>query len=398
MQQKESDMAKRVFLIVLDSFGIGAEPDAAAFGDAGTNTLAAVASHPAFCGDTLARLGLFSIDGVTCGKPCAAPIGSFARLREASAGKDTTIGHWEIAGLVSADPLPTFPEGFPKELIDAFTAMTGYPVLCNKPYSGTQVIRDYGEEHLRTGALIVYTSADSVFQIAANEAIVPVEKLYEICRQARQLLTGKYGVGRVIARPFVGDKAENFTRTSRRHDFSLLPPRETMLDKLQAAGKATIGVGKIHDIFAGRGVSETFRTSGNAEGMQVTLELADRDFEGLCFVNLVDFDMLYGHRRDVAGYAAALAQFDAWLPGFLAKMRPEDVLMITADHGCDPSYTKTTDHTREYVPYLVYGASLRPGVDLGTRYCFGTIANTVCDYLGVDACLDGCGVLHELAR
>ena len=394
----ETIVAKRVFLIVLDSFGIGAEPDAAQFGDAGTNTLRAVAGHPAFRGGNLAKLGLFNIDGVTCGTPCAAPVGSYARLREASAGKDTTIGHWEIAGLVSARPLPTFPGGFPQELLDAFTAKTGYRVLCNKPYSGTAVIRDYGEEHMRTGALIVYTSADSVFQIAANEAVVPVEKLYEICRQARGLLTGKYGVGRVIARPFVGDCADNFTRTSRRHDFSLLPPRDTMLDKLQAAGKATIGVGKIHDIFAGKAVSETIRTAGNTEGMQVTLELADRGFDGLCFVNLVDFDMLYGHRRDVAGYAAALAEFDAWLPRFMEKMRPDDVLMITADHGCDPSYQKTTDHTREYVPYLVCGASIRPGVDLGTRYCFGTIANTVCEYLGVDVCLDGCGVMHELAR
>ena len=391
-------MAKRVFLIVLDSFGIGAEPDADRFGDAGTNTLTAVAADPAFCGNTLGALGLFNIQGVSCGTKCASPRGSFARLREASAGKDTTIGHWEIAGLVSAKPLPTFPQGFPQELLDQFTAKTGYRVLCNRPYSGTEVIRDYGMEHLRTGALIVYTSADSVFQIAANEAIVPVETLYRICRQARELLTGKYGVGRVIARPFVGDSPENFTRTSRRHDFSLLPPRETMLDKLRAAGKDTIGVGKIHDIFAGRGVSETIRTSGNTEGMQVTLELADREFDGLCFVNLVDFDMLYGHRRDVSGYAAAIAEFDAWLPKFMAKMRPDDLLMITADHGCDPSYSKTTDHTREYVPYLIYGQPIRAGVDLGTRYCFGTIANTVCEYLGEPACLDGCGVLYELAR
>ena len=313
-------------------------------------------------------------------------------------GKDTTIGHWEIAGMVSAEPLPTFPNGFPQELLDEFTRITGYGVLCNKPYSGTEVIRDYGEEHLRTGALIVYTSADSVFQIAANEALVPVEKLYQICEQARALLKGKYGVGRVIARPFVGDKAENFTRTARRHDYSLLPPKDTMLDLLQKAGLATIGVGKIHDIFAGKGIGETIRTSGNTEGMRVTLELADRDFEGLAFVNLVDFDMLYGHRRDVQGYAAALAEFDAWLPGFMEKMRPDDVLMVTADHGCDPSYTKTTDHTREYVPYLIYGQSLRGGVDLGTRYCFGTIANTVCEYLGVPVCLDGCSVMHELTK
>ena len=391
-------MAKRVFLIVLDSFGVGAEPDAPLFGDVGTNTLGAIAGHPNFRGDNLARLGMFNLDGVTCGTPAAAPIGSYARLREASAGKDTTIGHWEIAGLLSAEPLPTFPDGFPQELLDAFTAKTGYKVLCNKPYSGTDVIRDYGEEHMKTGALIVYTSADSVFQIAANEAIVPVEKLYEICAQARELLTGKYGVGRVIARPFVGDCAANFTRTPRRHDYSLVPPHDTMLDAILAAGKQTIGIGKIHDIFAGKGIGETIRTSGNTEGLQVTLELADRDFEGLAFVNLVDFDMLYGHRRDIAGYAAATAEFNDWLPGFMAKMRPGDILMVTADHGCDPSYTKTTDHTREHVPFLIYGDEVKPGVNLHTRYSFATIADTVCKALGVDYCPAGCGVYDEIAR
>lgn len=390
-------MAKRVFLIVLDSFGVGAEPDAPQFGDAGTNTLGAIAGHPNFKGDNLAKLGMFNLDGVTCGTPVAEPIGSFARLREASAGKDTTIGHWEIAGLLSADPLPTFPNGFPKELLDEFTARTGYQVLCNKPYSGTQVLHDYGEEHLKTGALIVYTSADSVFQIAAHEELVPVEKLYEICETAREILKGPYGVGRVIARPFVGTCADDFTRTPRRHDYSLKPPADTMLDKLQAAGLQTIGVGKIHDIFAGQGVGETIRTSGNTEGLKVTLDLARRDFHGLAFVNLVDFDMLYGHRRDVAGYAAATAEFDAWLPEFMACMGPEDVLMITADHGCDPSYTKTTDHTREYVPYLIYGPGVRQGVDLGTRYSFGTIADTVCQALGVNANVAGCGVWNEIA-
>ena len=249
---------------------------------------------------------------------------------------------------------------------------------------------------MKTGALIVYTSADSVFQIAANEAIVPVEKLYEICADARRMLVGKYGVGRVIARPFVGDCAANFTRTPRRHDFSMVPPADTMLDVLQQAGKSTIGVGKIHDIFAGKGVSETIRTSGNTEGLKVTMEWADRDFDGLAFVNLVDFDMLYGHRRDVAGYAAAATEFNDWLPTFMDKMRPDDILMVTADHGCDPSYTKTTDHTREYVPFLIYGKNLRHGVDLGTRYCFGTIANTVCDALDVKACLAGCSVWNEI--
>ena len=388
-------MAKRVFLIVLDSFGIGAEPDAAAFGDAGTNTLGSIATHPAFKGGHLAELGLFNIDGVQGGTPAAAPLGSFARLREASAGKDTTIGHWEIAGLLSAEPLPTFPNGFPQELLDAFTAKTGYKVLCNKPYSGTDVIRDYGEEHLKTGALIVYTSADSVFQIAANEALVPVEKLYEICAAARELLVGKYGVGRVIARPFVGDCAANFTRTARRHDYSLVPPQDTMLDALQAAGKQTIGVGKIYDIFAGKGIGETIRTAGNTEGLQVTLELADRDFEGLAFVNLVDFDMLYGHRRDIAGYAAAAAEFNDWLPGFMGKMRPGDILMITADHGCDPAYTATTDHTREYIPILAAGKKIKPTA-LGTRVGFCDIAATVAEALGVTLDTPGKSFLKEM--
>lgn len=391
-------MAKRVFLIVLDSFGIGAEPDAALFGDEGTNTLAAIAVHPNFKGNHLAELGMFNLDGVTCGAPVENPLGSFARLREASAGKDTTIGHWEIAGLLSADPLPTFPNGFPQELLDEFTAKTGYKVLCNKPYSGTDVIRDYGEEHVKTGALIIYTSADSVFQIAAHESIVPIEKLYAICEQARALLVGKYGVGRVIARPFTGENAQTFTRTPRRHDYSLVPPHDTMLDAIQAAGKETIGVGKIYDIFAGKGIGETIRTSGNTEGLKVTLELADRDFEGLAFVNLVDFDMLYGHRRDVAGYAAAAAEFNDWLPAFMEKMRPGDVLMVTADHGCDPSYTKTTDHTREYVPFLVYGDEICGGVNLHTRYSFATIADTVCQSLQVPYCPAGCGVYDEICK
>lgn len=391
-------MAKRVFLIVLDSVGIGEEPDAADYGDVGSNTLRTCWRSGNLHVPNLQKLGLFNIEGVGCGEAVSAPIGSFARMQESSAGKDTTIGHWEIAGLISKKPMPTYPDGFPPEIISEFERRTGRRVLCNKPYSGTDVIRDYGEEHLRTGALIVYTSADSVFQIAANEALVPVEKLYEICAEARELLTGKYGVGRVIARPFVGDCAANFTRTPRRHDYSLVPPRDTMLDAILAAGKQTIGVGKIHDIFAGKGVGETIRTSGNTEGLRVTLELADRDFEGLAFVNLVDFDMLYGHRRDIAGYAAAAAEFNDWLPSFMDKMRPGDVLMVTADHGCDPSYTKTTDHTREHVPFLVYGDEIRPGVNLHTRYSFATIADTVCKALGVAYCPAGCGVYDEIAK
>ncbi len=384
-------MKKRVFIVVLDSYGIGEMPDADRFGDAGTNTLRSICASPCYNTPNMAKLGLFNIDGVHCGARVEGPIGCFARMTERSMGKDTTIGHWEIAGVVSPTPLPTYPNGFPPEVIEAFEKKVGRKVLCNRPYSGTDVIRDYGEEHLRTGALIVYTSADSVFQIAANEALVPVPELYNICQTARDMLTasGTHAVGRVIARPFVGTDKTNFQRTTNRHDYSLQPPRKTMLDYLAAAGMETIGVGKIYDIFAGVGVSETHKITGNRHGMEVTLELADRDFNGLAFVNLVDFDMLYGHRNNVAGYAKAATEFDEQLGEFLPKMRPDDLLIITADHGCDPGYTQTTDHSREYTPMLAYGAALRQGVDLGTRNSFADIAATVCDYLGVAAQTDG---------
>ena len=390
---------KRVFLIVLDSVGIGASEDAADFGDAGTNTLRSAATSPCFHMPNMKKLGLFNIDGVKdWAEPDPDPVGVYGRMTERSKGKDTTIGHWEIAGVVSPNPLPTYPNGFPEEVLKPFREATGRGVLANAPWSGTEVIAKYGAEHMRTGDLIVYTSADSVFQIAAHEDIVPLEQLYEYCRIARKILVGKHGVGRVIARPFIGNEKDGFTRTSNRHDFSLEPPAETMLDAIKAAGQDVLAVGKIHDIFAGKGVSETIRTSGNTEGLRVTLELADRDFEGLAFVNLVDFDMLYGHRRDIAGYAAAAAEFNDWLPTFMDKMRPGDVLMVTADHGCDPSYTKTTDHTREHVPFLVYGDEIRPGVNLHTRYSFATIADTVCKALGVAYCPAGCGVYDEIAK
>lgn len=391
-------MAKRAFLIVLDSFGIGAEPDAAAFGDEGTNTLGAIAAHPNFNCPNLQKLGMFNIDGVTAGERCAAPAGAFARLQEQSMGKDTTIGHWEIAGVVSPEPLPTFPDGFPAELIAEYEAKTGHKVLCNKPYSGTQVLKDYGEQAIAGNALIVYTSADSVFQVAASEELVPVPELYRYCEIAREMLTGKYGVGRVIARPFLGKTADTFYRTTNRHDLSLKPPRATMLDVLKEAGKDVIAVGKIYDIFDGEGVTEKIKTTGNTNGIAFTKALQTRDFEGLAFVNLVDFDMLYGHRRDVAGYAAAASEFDAFLSEFIPGMREDDILMVTADHGCDPSYTKTTDHTREYVPLLICGKRVKEGADLGTRMGFGTIARTICDYLGVDNQLDGESVLPEILK
>ena len=349
------DCMKRVFLIVLDSFGIGQMPDAAAFGDVGVNTLAACATSDKLHIPNMIAAGLGSIGGVTCLPKTAAPTGAFARLKEASMGKDTTIGHWEIAGIQSPNHRPTYPDGFPKEVLDAFEAATGRGVLCNKPYSGTDEIRDFGAEHMETGKWIVYTSADSVFQVAAHEDVVPLEELYDACRKARQILRGKHGVGRVIARPFVGTPEAGFQRTSNRHDFSLEPPAETMLDAIQASGLDCLAVGKIHDIFAGIGTTEHVYNTSNHNGMEHTDRYAEQDFEGLCIVNLVDFDMAYGHRRNVDGYASALTEFDTWLGSFLPKLGERDILMITADHGCDPSYTATTDHTREYVPLLVLG-------------------------------------------
>ncbi len=383
---------KRVFLIVLDSFGIGEMEDAASYGDVNVNTLRSVSSSPYFDLPHMRELGLFDIDGVTVGEKKGSHTGAIARMTERSKGKDTTIGHWEIAGIYSPKPLPTYPNGFPREVLDAFCEKTGRGVLCNLPYSGTAVIQEYGDAHVRTGDLIVYTSADSVFQIAAHEEIVPVEQLYEYCRIAREILQGEHGVGRVIARPFIGPLGGPYTRTSRRHDFSLLPPSVTMLDQLSEAGKDVIAVGKIKDIFVGKGITEAVYTGGNAEGIERTLEYLDRDFEGLCFINLVDYDMLYGHRRDVDGYAKALAYFDEKLPEITGKMRPDDILMITADHGCDPSYTATTDHTREYTPLIMYGKNVKP-VNYGTRKTFADIGATVLQYFGIVPGFEGKGLM-----
>ncbi|MBR2350022.1 MAG: phosphopentomutase [Clostridia bacterium] len=370
---------KRVFIIVLDSCGIGALPDASIWNDEGSNTLAAIRNHPNFSCPNLVKMGLFNVE--TVGGGVDNPTASFARLGELSKGKDTTIGHWEIAGIVSPMPLPTYPNGFPEEVIKEFEKRTGRKAICNMPYSGTEVIKDYGKEHIETGALIVYTSADSVFQIAAHEDYVPVSELYRYCEIARELLQGEHGVGRIIARPFNGDYP--YVRTANRHDYSLLPVSTTMLDLLAEKGLATISVGKIYDIFAGKSVSENNRTTSNHHGMEVTIDLQKKDFEGLCFVNLVDFDMKYGHRNDIAGYANAMTEFDGQLATFLDNMREDDLLIITADHGCDPS-TPSTDHSREYVPMLVYGSNVKGGVDLGTRDSFADISATVLDYLGVD--------------
>lgn len=375
-------MIKRIFLIVLDSCGVGAAPDSAAFGDIGVNTLRSCAASPKFSIPHLIEAGLGNLDGIDYLPKTDHPTAALARLQEASMGKDTTIGHWEIAGIVSPNPLPTYPQGFPQEVLEEFEKQTGRGVLCNLPYSGTDVIRDYGEEQKKTGKWIVYTSADSVFQVAANENWIPLEELYDACRKARAILRGKHGVGRVIARPYVGESADEFRRTSNRHDFSLEPPKQTMLDAIKAAGLDTLAVGKIYDIFAGQGTTEHVFNKSNADGMAHTDDYAARDFHGLCFVNLVDFDMQYGHRRDVDGYANALTEFDTWLGQFLPKLGDEDLVMITADHGCDPAYTATTDHTREYVPLVILGKRIKP-VNLGTRKSFADIAATVTDILGV---------------
>ena len=390
-------MAERVFLIVLDSFGVGAMDDASDFGDAGSNTLRACTASSRLDIPTLSKMGIFNIDSVDCGTPVPAPTAAYGRMAEKSRGKDTTIGHWELAGLISPHPLPTFPDGFPADFIQAFEEKTGRKVLCNKPYSGTEVIRDYGREQKETGGLICYTSADSVFQIAANEAEIPPEELYRICEIAREMLTGpELGVGRVIARPYTGEYP-NYVRTSNRHDFSLLPPAPTLLDELKQAGLATIGVGKIYDIFAGQGITEMVRNKSNADGMEHTLHYAAQDFEGLCFVNLVDFDMLYGHRNDVDGYAAALTEFDGQLRELLPMLKEDDLLFITADHGCDPS-TPSTDHSREHVPLLAYGAKIKAAYNLGTRSTYADLAATVAEYFGVKANIAGTSFLREILK
>lgn len=376
---------KRVFLIVLDSFGIGALPDAAEYGDEGSNTLGAVLKSRRLYIPTMRSLGLFNI-AMTPKRGVGSPLACFGAMAEKSKGKDTTIGHWELSGVVSPRPLPTYPNGFPKELLDEFEKAVGRGWICNMPYSGTEVIKDYGREHLETGKYIVYTSADSVFQIAAHEEKIPLAELYDACEKARTLLQGEHGVDRVIARPFL-DKDGEFYRTGNRHDYSLLPPSETMLDRISGSGLDVVSIGKIVDIFCGRGITRSIKTKNNSEGMAALTKVQSEDFEGLCFANLVDFDMVYGHRNDIDGYANALSEFDEWLALFLTDMREGDTVIITADHGCDPA-TPSTDHSREYVPLLVFGG-VNGGVDLGLRESFGDVAATVCEMLGVNG--DGFG-------
>jgi len=387
---------KRVFLIVLDSVGIGELPDAQKYGDVGSHTLKACFKTGNLRIPNMQKLGIFNIDGIGCGKRENSPIGSFGKLQEASSGKDTTIGHWEISGIISKTPLPTYPKGFPKEIIAEFEEKTGRKVLCNKPYSGTQVIEDFGDESVKTGALIVYTSADSVWQIAAHEGIIPIEKLYEYCQIARDILVGENGVGRVIARPFAGE-FPNFKRTANRHDFSLAPPSKTFLDYIMEAHLETIAVGKIYDIFAGQAISRTTRILNNSDGMVKTIAHAREDWEGLCFVNLVDFDMIYGHRNDVAGYTKALNMVDEEIGELMSLMRCDDVLIITADHGCDPS-TASTDHSREYIPLLIFGEKIKSGVNLAVRKTFADIGMTVSDLLGVTAEISGTSFKKEILK
>lgn len=386
-------MTKRIFLIILDSFGIGNAPDANEYGDEGSNTLASISKSSFFKADTMKKLGLFNIDGIDCCKKEETPIASFGRCFESSKGKDTTIGHWEICGIISKTPMPTYPNGFPPEVIKEFEKQTGRNALCNLPYSGTKVIEDFGQEHIKTGSLIVYTSADSVFQIAAHEDIVPPNELYEYCKIARKILVGKHSVGRVIARPFVGG-FPNFVRTSNRHDFSLLPPKKTLLDFIKSSSLDVLAIGKIKDVFVGQGVTNHIATKNNTDGMNALDTAIDMDFKGLCFANLVDFDMVYGHRNDIDGYAKAISDFDLWLGNFLQKLCDDDMLIITADHGCDPA-TSSTDHSRESTPLLIYQPK-KASINLGTRNSFADIGKSIADILNINADIDGVSFAKEI--
>ncbi len=387
---------KRVFLIVLDSFGIGEMPDAKKYGDEGSNTLAAIVKSKKYKTPNLEKLGLFNIEGVDCKEDVENPQASFARLAESSNGKDTTTGHWEMAGIISEKPFPTFPNGFPEDFLEEYSKRVGRKILCNKPYSGTEVIKDYGREHLETGALIVYTSADSVFQVAGHEDVISLEELYRCCEIAREMLQGDLGVGRVIARPFVG-KEGSFERTRNRHDYALDPTGPIVMDDLVKNGFDSIGVGKIYDIFAGKSVEESYKMEDNIDGMNITLDLCDKDFNGLCFVNLVDFDMIYGHRNDVDGYANAASEFDKQLGQMMDKLREDDIVIITADHGCDPS-TESTDHSREYVPMIIFGDKIKSGVDLKTRNTFADIGKTVADIFGIESPIPGTSFYREVRK
>lgn len=392
---------KRAIIIVLDSVGIGELPDAADFGDVGSNTLVNIKkARPETSLPNMAALGLGNIQGEDIhllGK-VDAPKGCYCKMAEKSIGKDTTTGHWEIAGIVTANPFPTYTEtGFPKEVMDAFEEAIGTKTLGNYSASGTEIIKELGEEHMKTGYPIVYTSADSVFQIAAHEEIIPLERLYEICGIARKILTGEHGVARVIARPFVGNPAEGFTRTKNRKDFSLEPTGVTILDLAKEKGMEVVAIGKIEDIFEHRGMTKADHTTNNADGIEKTIQYMQEEFEGILFTNLVDTDMVYGHRNDVEGYAGALEYFDGKLPEIMAQLKEDDILIVTADHGCDPT-TPSTDHSREYVPVLICGEKVKEGVDLGIRKGFTDLGQTVADYLGLDAKFDADSFLQDILK
>lgn len=392
---------KRAIIIVLDSVGIGALPDAADFGDAGSNTLVNIKKkRPNTALPNLCALGLGNIQGEEIERlgKVDQPMGAFCKMGERSIGKDTTTGHWEMAGIITKEPFPTYTEnGFPAEVIEAFEKAIGTKCIGNYAASGTVIIQDLGPEHVKTGYPIVYTSADSVFQIAAHEEVIPVEKLYEICGKARKILTGKHGVARVIARPFVGNVEEGFTRTKNRKDFSLEPTGVTILDLAKEKGLEVVAIGKIEDIFEGRGMTKADHTKDNADGIEKTLQFMKEDFEGILFTNLVDTDMIFGHRNDVEGYASALEYFDSKLPEILSLLKEEDILFITADHGCDPT-TASTDHSREYVPMLAYGNPVKAGVDLGVRKTFADLGQTISDYLGLEAEFEAESFLQDILK
>ncbi|KUK73490.1 MAG: Phosphopentomutase [Clostridiales bacterium 38_11] len=388
-------MINRVILIILDSVGIGAMPDAHLYGDEGSNTILNIYRNiENFKLENLERMGLTHIEGLAeIKRNTISPIASYGRLEEISPGKDTTTGHWEISGVVLKHPFPTYPNGFPDEILEALKKETGRGIIGNKAASGTAIIEALGEEHVRTGKIITYTSADSVFQIAAHENVVPLDELYEICKKARKILTGKHAVGRVIARPFVGIPG-SFKRTENRKDFSLDPTGKTMLDYISESGQEVVAIGKIEDIFVGRGITKTLHTKNNESGIEATLSEINRDSKGLIFTNLVDFDMLYGHRNNIVGYGNALQEFDKKLREILEALKPEDLLMISADHGCDPS-TVSTDHSREYVPLLVYHKDMQPK-NLGNIKGFNVIAKTILDFLDIDNNIDNVSLKNSL--
>lgn len=373
-------MAKRVFLIVFDSLGIGGAHDAEKFGDKGSNTLKAISKSKKFKIKNLKKLGLFNIDGVDFYEKSKAPIASYARAVEVSNAKDSTSGHWEIAGLVSEKPFPLFPNGFPQKFIEKLEKVWGKEIIVNRPYSGTQVLQDFGEEHIKTGKIIVYTSGDSVLQVACHDSVASVNELYKMCEQARELCSGEFAVGRVIARPFVGEYP-NFVRTHDRKDFSLTPPKKTMLNIIQERGLDVISVGKINALFNGYGINESYITNSDLDGMNKIIQLAKKDFKGLCFANLVDFDTEFGHRNNVDGYAENLSNVDKVLPKLLKELKDDDVLIITADHGCDPS-TESTDHSRENVPVLIYQKG-QESKNLGVLSSFTEIGKIVLEKLNI---------------